>query len=208
MMQLQICLSDRPGQLLRWQEAFPSGRIIDREDQLDKWMAAEVMLWLHLDCLGEEELSQICNRLLDKHPAGKIIALSSLPNPGTALSCLKLGIVGYCHALAAPGYFQQVGKAVSNGGYWLGEVLVQRLVGTLERQLQPGQSNGHGNPMDKLSQREQQVASQVRQGAANKEIATTLAITERTVKAHLSSIFQKLEIRDRLQLVLLLQNRP
>lgn len=203
----QVCLSERPGQLLRWQEAFPGGRIIGTEAQLEKWLAAGATIWLHLDCLDEKEFVQLCEEQLQNHPSGKLIGISSVPDPGMALNCLRHGVLGFCHALSAPAYFQQVSKVVGAGGYWLGEALVQRLVGTLDKNLLPGQSNGHGDPMEKLSCREQQVAQQVRQGAANKEIAATLAITERTVKAHLSSIFQKLEIRDRLQLVLLLQNR-
>ncbi|MBL8432557.1 MAG: helix-turn-helix transcriptional regulator, partial [Dechloromonas sp.] len=53
-----------------------------------------------------------------------------------------------------------------------------------------------------LSGRETQVARLVASGASNKEIADQLAITERTVKAHLTVIFEKLGVRDRLQLSL------
>lgn len=53
-----------------------------------------------------------------------------------------------------------------------------------------------------LSERELQAAKLVAGGASNKEIADQLAITERTVKAHLSAIFEKLGVRDRLQLSL------
>ena len=53
-----------------------------------------------------------------------------------------------------------------------------------------------------LSDRETQVARLVSAGASNKEIAENLLITERTVKAHLSAVFEKLGVRDRLQLSL------
>ena len=52
------------------------------------------------------------------------------------------------------------------------------------------------------------VADQVAHGATNREIAQSLEITERTVKAHLSSIFRKLEVRDRVQLALAMNNIP
>ena len=55
---------------------------------------------------------------------------------------------------------------------------------------------------DKLSDREKQVARLVASGSSNKEVAATLNIAERTVKAHMTAIFEKLELRDRLQLSL------
>jgi DNA-binding NarL/FixJ family response regulator len=53
-----------------------------------------------------------------------------------------------------------------------------------------------------LSARELQVAQAVAEGRSNKEVADLLSISERTVKAHLGAVFEKLGIRDRLQLVL------
>jgi DNA-binding NarL/FixJ family response regulator len=53
-----------------------------------------------------------------------------------------------------------------------------------------------------LSQREREVVSLVASGYRNKEIANKLFISEQTVKTHLSNIFQKLEISDRLELAL------
>ena len=53
-----------------------------------------------------------------------------------------------------------------------------------------------------LSEREGQVAKLVAGGASNKEIADRLSIAERTVKAHLTAIFEKTGARDRLQLSL------
>ena len=52
------------------------------------------------------------------------------------------------------------------------------------------------------------VAEQVAHGASNREIAEALEITERTVKAHLSAIFEKLGVRDRVQLALAMNNIP
>jgi len=48
----------------------------------------------------------------------------------------------------------------------------------------------------------------VAHGASNREIAVALEITERTVKAHLSAIFDKLGVRDRVQLALRMNNIP
>jgi DNA-binding NarL/FixJ family response regulator len=59
-----------------------------------------------------------------------------------------------------------------------------------------------------LTDREKQVASTLAGGASNKEIARALGITERTVKAHVGAILEKLQVRDRLQLSLIVNGRP
>jgi DNA-binding NarL/FixJ family response regulator len=58
-----------------------------------------------------------------------------------------------------------------------------------------------------LTPRELQVAQMVGDGALNKQIAVWMNITERTVKAHLTSIFRKLNLSDRLQLALTVTKR-
>jgi DNA-binding NarL/FixJ family response regulator len=55
----------------------------------------------------------------------------------------------------------------------------------------------------KLSQREIEVTQAIAKGASNKVVARQLDISERTVKAHVTAIFEKLGVTDRLKLVLL-----
>ena len=58
--------------------------------------------------------------------------------------------------------------------------------------------------LKRLTQKEQEVALLLKKGLSNKEIALHVGITERTVKAHLSSIFEKTGAKDRLALALVL----
>ncbi|CAN0295859.1 unnamed protein product, partial [Chrysoparadoxa australica] len=55
---------------------------------------------------------------------------------------------------------------------------------------------------------EKQTALEAAKGFSNKEIARLLNITERTVKAHISKVYEKLGVKDRLQLALMLNNNP
>jgi DNA-binding NarL/FixJ family response regulator len=128
-----------------------------------------------------------------------IVVLSNVPEDGQGLAALGAGASGYCSALALPAVLKQVASVVSEGGLWVGPQLMRRLMQGLARH-----SGDIPKPaLDILSQRERQVAQAVSQGSTNKEIARVMGITERTIKAHLSSIFEKLGVRDRMQLSLL-----
>ena len=59
-----------------------------------------------------------------------------------------------------------------------------------------------------LTTRESQIARAVADGRGNREIATQLGITEQTVKNHLTSIYEKVGVRSRLQLALVILQEP
>ncbi len=63
-------------------------------------------------------------------------------------------------------------------------------------------SRNHDPRVDVLTPRERQIIRLIALGASNKEIARQLSITERTVKAHLTNVFQKLGLSTRLQLAI------
>lgn len=126
-----------------------------------------------------------------------VVVISLAPDQEAALAALAAGARGYCHALAVPEMLQDVAAAVAHGGLWVGPDLMNRLIRALPGRVQPPASG-----TDHLTERERETALLVARGLANKEIARELNITERTVKAHLSAIFAKLGLRDRLQLAL------
>ena len=130
----------------------------------------------------------------------RIIFTNTVPSDTEAFAALQAGCYGYCHAAAPLETLQQVLQSVANGGIWVGQALVQRLLIAIN-QL-PAKMAEQAS-LTSLSEREREVARLVARGAANKIIARELAITERTVKAHLSSIFDKLQVGDRIQLALL-----
>lgn len=139
-----------------------------------------------------------------RHIAGKapLVALSDEPRDEEGLLALRAGASGYCNGYASPVVLLQVAQTVQQGGVWLGQSLLQKLVATTARQA-PAPATISGDWALSLTEREQRVALAVASGASNKEIADQLDITERTVKAHLTAAFEKLHVRDRLQLTLL-----
>lgn len=172
--------------------------------------ATQYLVWIsNTDAAWPDDLSQ-----LRKNLAGaRVVVLSNAPEQLEGLNALDHGASGYAHAYAVPALLQEVALVVALGGLWVGPELLQRLVGASSAALAriplpaaepvseaaPVPAN---NAWAALSAREAQVARAVTAGRSNKEVASQLFISERTVKAHLSAVFEKLGVRDRLQLVL------
>lgn len=195
----QVCISVQQHQLSRWQQAFPDGVILETIEALAS-RDGFLTLWLHDEGLSVDQVVQIIEQLGQVNLEFRLIILSSFPDNSKAMLFFQHGVVGYCHALSTPSLFQQVDLVVRNGGLWLGPELMNRFAGALGQV----ESTAQNFDLEKLSARERQVALLVATGASNKEVAHSLEITERTVKAHMSSILDKLALRDRLQLALLI----
>lgn len=129
----------------------------------------------------------------------RLLALSSMPQDEEGLRWLQWGAAAYAHAMSTPDLLQQVFDTVQAGGTWVGRSIMQQLCARFGRQ-QPTADAPDWRA--RLSEREQQVVTALREGRANKDIARLLEISERTVKAHLTSVFQKFGVEDRLQLLL------
>ncbi|MGE5622986.1 MAG: LuxR C-terminal-related transcriptional regulator [Bacillota bacterium] len=188
------------GDLLpRWREAFPSARAAAL-DALPEPMPA--MAWLRL-VAGLPVAAQIA--LVRAHVgAAPIVVLSDVPNDDEAMQAFSAAARGYCNTHATAGLLAQVAAVVSQGGIWIGEALMQRLLLATAGVALPAPAEQRSWEAA-LTGREREVARAVASGASNKEIAQRLAITERTVKAHVGAILEKLGVRDRLQLAVLIR---
>lgn len=182
----------------RWHEAFPSAQVLTQLEDLPAKLAG-VTLWVHLP----QDIVLQHLPLWAKADA-RILVLTAIEDPIQAKVMIEQGASGYLHYLAAASLLKQVNQVVRVGGLWLGADLMRQLVFGAATILKPTLS---APGLDSLTLREKSVAEAVASGRANKEIARDLDITERTVKAHLSVVFEKLQVRDRLQLVLVMSGR-
>lgn len=182
----------------RWQQAFPTAQILVDESELPTDVRG-TFIWVFLS----DSFSLNCIAVWVAAGA-RVIALTQAENPAQAKQVLEAGASGYLHYLAVVPVLEQVSQVVGVGGLWLGVDLMRQLVLATATLIKPVSTNHY---LDLLSSREQAVATAVASGKSNKEVARELDITERTVKAHLSSVFEKLQARDRLHLVLILAGR-
>ena len=192
------------GEMLpRWREAFSNAQCIPSE-AMPTVDAQFIMGWIRLvqGMPVDEQVANARKRL----GAVPIIVLSDTPNDQEALAAFAAAAKAYCNSHATPEVLTQVASVVWQGGLWIGESLMQRLLqATSVTPLVPVTPKVSWE--DKLTDRENEVARIVASGASNKEIARQLGITERTVKAHITTTLEKLGIRDRLQLALVVHNK-
>ena len=126
------------------------------------------------------------------HPEVQVIALTSFSDNRRILDALRAGATGYLLKHAGPDELLDAIRAAHGGGAPLDPKAARALLDA-QRVLRPTQE---------LSTREVEVLRLVVAGLANKQIARRLAISERTVKAHLTSVFQRLGVTDRTQAAL------
>ena len=163
------------------------------------------IIWLKLNPLVQAKPQ--LDWVMKSFPDQRCVVLTNIPDANEALMCLTAGVKGYVNVHARSEILKQISSVVMGGGIWLGEDLMQYLIFALG-QGQPSQSNHNERAWkEKLSDREDEVVEAVALGESNKLVARHLDISERTVKAHLTSIFEKLGVTDRLKLVLLVKGK-
>lgn len=129
------------------------------------------------------------------------------------INLLLHGASGYCETADTA---NQLGRAVDSilkGDVWIKRSLVPKVISLLNEHKQSNLSRQSISlDMDSLIQmfatlsvRELEVANMIGQGESNKRIAQAMNISERTVKAHLSAVFRKLAVEDRLRLAIRLK---
>lgn len=143
--------------------------------------------------------------LLSASPAARFFLLSDRPDEEEALSFLRLGIVGYGNTYISSPLLIEALRVITSGGVWLGQKVIQRLItDTLANAKADVEKGTAETALAKLTKAERHIAELIARGESNLEIAADLNITERTVKAHLTSIYEKTKTGNRLNLALLI----
>lgn len=211
-----IFISPLTTPITTWSAAFPEAVFAQTLEKLAFAEHLGAVFWLHknqqdfvdlqLEEFPQQWLSSAIQAIRDRAPAAKIIVLANLPNEAEAIHCLRMGAMGYSHAYTEAKVLQEIRTAVQNGGVWIGQDALRQLIEASTKRL-GSQPDYVESLLTKLTVREREVAEQVAKGDSNKEVARTLQITERTVKAHLAHIFERLGAKDRLHLALMLNKK-
>ena len=144
--------------------------------------------------------------LMAKYPEAKVIMLSIHDDESYVMHALKTGALGYMlKEMDADAIIQAI-KVVAAGGSYLHPKVTKNLVSEFRR-LSERENKGtfHQSeirrPFHLLTKRECEVLQLLTDGQSNRMIGETLFISEKTVKNHVSSILQKMNVNDRTQAV-------
>jgi two-component system, NarL family, nitrate/nitrite response regulator NarL len=190
--------------LANWSEACPKAMVSAFVRTVP--VGEPVLFWLHANANSQTWLENTIAEISAKFSTSKIVVLANVPNQTEAMAAISKGAVGYCHAYTSAKVLAELKTVVLHGGIWLGPDLLQTLIGA-SRELVHNEPEQVHQALALLTPREKEVALQAATGLSNKEISRTLNITERTVKAHISSTLDRLGLKDRLQLALVLNEK-
>ena len=152
---------------------------------------------------GVDGLTAI-ERLQAEQPQIPVVILTTYNEDEMIMRGLKAGARGYLLKDTGREALFNTIKAAARGETLLKPEIITRLLGYSTPSKQPANTQGQNSG---LTERELQILSAVARGERSKEIANELGITERTVKAHLASIYNKLGVDSRAAAIAVAANR-
>ncbi len=200
----QVLISLREDLVSRWIAVFPEGRATTSLKQAVRVPKKNAPLyWLDLTMVQPDHWLETVEELSVR---GKLVVFSPKPAQSEATLLIRAGAMGYCHQGTPGERLLEISRVLENEGFWMPREMIQRITQNTRR-IGSQKYNPEQDPQQ-LTDRERAVAELIGLGANNAEVAETLNMSERTVKAHLTSIFQQLNLRDRVQLALVMNRLP
>jgi two-component system, NarL family, response regulator DegU len=156
----------------------------------------------------------LVQNLLDvsaRSPATRVLVLTAFSDEENVLNAAKGGAKGYVPKGVPSATLLQAIKAVRGGGHWIDKEISSWE--TFEEIVQDqSAARETAPPMDEsiksLTKREMEILRLVAEGLTNEEIGKKIFISEKTVKTHLTNIFDKLKVNNRFKAALMLMGHP
>ena len=146
-------------------------------------------------------------RIVDSGAASRVLILTTFDLDEYAYAGLRAGASGFLLKDAPPADLLSGIRAVASGDAVVAPSITRRLLDSFAHRLplpdEPPPDARHHAALERLTQREREVLLEIARGFSNAEIADRLVLSEATVKTHVGRILAKLELRDRVQAVIL-----
>lgn len=148
-----------------------------------------VLMDISMPSMGGLEATR---RIVSAWPEVQVVVLTSFDDRPTVAEALDAGAIGFLLKDSDPATLREGIESAARGGSPLNPRVARSILSARRKE--------RSEPS--LTDREREILELLRRGLANKEIAGQLGITVKTVKAHLSSLFQKIGVLDRTQAAL------
>lgn len=151
--------------------------------------------------MGDDALDTI-QHYISEYPNLRILALSQNPNLMQGSRLLEIGVKGYVNSRLYDTHLKDAIKTIADGNVWVYPEFIYSMVKIVSKKTNQQTAN-----LDILTPKEQDVAKLVLDGLSNKQIAETTGVSERTVKAHISNIYSKFNVKDRIGFVIAMEDK-
>lgn len=138
--------------------------------------------------------------LVDEGTTSRIVILTTFERDEYIFEALRLGASGFLLKNAPPEELIAAVRVVASGEALLSPSVTSRVIGSFTGSAEPSE---RPTGLDQLTERESEVLALVAEGLSNAEVAEKLIVGEATVKTHVSNVLSKLQLRDRVQAVVL-----
>jgi len=149
--------------------------------------------------LGDGDGLSIIPELTRTNPRSKVLVLTGVQNSDSHRLAIRRGAMGIVLKEQAAESLLKAIRKVHEGEVWIERSMMGSLLQNLDK---PAVENPEERKIRSLTDREREVIGLVGEGLKNKQIGERLFISETTVTHHLSSVFSKLEVSDRLELII------
>lgn len=167
---------------------------------LARELAPDVVL-MDIRMPGLDGLEATRRLLLDGPNGTHVLVLTTFDADEYVYAALKAGAAGFLLKSAPPARLIEAVRLVASGEALLAPTITRRLIEDYVRRPPPGARSP--KELEHLTDRELEVLKLIARGLSNAEIAATLIVSEATVKTHVNRVLSKLDLRDRVQAVVL-----
>jgi len=159
------------------------------------------LILLDIDLDGDNAL-ECMPTLLRATPASRVLVLTGLSDAGVHAEALKAGAMGLVLKEKAADVLLKAIEKVNQGEVWFDRTTMGSVLAEMSRGGGRAGEDPEGAKIASLTDREREVVTLIGEGLKNRQIAERLFISETTVRHHLTSVFDKLDVADRLELVI------
>jgi len=149
--------------------------------------------------LGDEDGLSFLPELCQASPTSRVLVLTGVQNPDAHRRAIRRGAMGIVLKEHAADQLLKAILKVNDGEVWIERSMMGSMIQEFNK---PTMVDPEIAKIESLTDREREVIALIGEGLKNKQVGERLFISETTVTHHLSSVFSKLEVSDRLELII------